>query len=90
MPGAPPPGSEHSARKQGLAILSCNASDFDSKRFSPRYLKIAGRWRDHERWAITREDWKKRQLIADTGLFLRKRDSFFREFADFRESHHAP
>jgi hypothetical protein len=26
---------------------------------SPRYLKIGGRWRDHERWTLLVEDWKK-------------------------------
>lgn len=29
--------------------------------YSRRYLKIRGRWRDHERWAILAEDWGARR-----------------------------
>jgi ribosomal-protein-alanine N-acetyltransferase len=25
--------------------------------YSPRYLKVGGRWRDHERWAILVDEW---------------------------------
>jgi ribosomal-protein-alanine N-acetyltransferase len=31
---------------------------FTKEGFSRKYLKISGKWRDHERWAIIKEDWK--------------------------------
>jgi ribosomal-protein-alanine N-acetyltransferase len=32
---------------------------FSQEGYSPRYLKISGRWRDHERWALLKENWKR-------------------------------
>jgi ribosomal-protein-alanine N-acetyltransferase len=44
------------------SIALVRRAGFVREGYSRRYLKICGRWRDHERWALIAEDWKaKRQ-----------------------------
>ena len=43
------------------SIALVKRAGFRKEGYSRRYLKICGRWRDHERWAVVAEDWKARR-----------------------------
>jgi [ribosomal protein S5]-alanine N-acetyltransferase len=40
------------------SITLVRRGGFTLEGYSRRYVKIAGRWRDHERWALLVEDWR--------------------------------
>lgn len=47
--------------ENSASIALVKRAGFIKEGYSRRYLKIGGRWRDHERWAIVVEDWRKKK-----------------------------
>ncbi|HLF11415.1 MAG TPA: GNAT family protein [Gammaproteobacteria bacterium] len=58
------------------SLILVRSLGFRKEGLSRRYLKIGGRWQDHERWAILAEDW--RQLSRPGGAVGRIHATPFR------------
>jgi ribosomal-protein-alanine N-acetyltransferase len=48
------------------SIALVKRAGFVREGFSERYLKIGGRWRDHDRWAIRAEQWQAHRRRASS------------------------
>ncbi len=46
------------------SLALARGAGFQREGFSPRYLKISGRWRDHERWALLADDWRRARGLS--------------------------
>ena len=49
------------------SIALVTRAGFIREGYSRRYLKICGRWRDHERWAILAEDFRNERYGSAKG-----------------------
>ncbi|MGC9221159.1 MAG: GNAT family N-acetyltransferase [Solirubrobacteraceae bacterium] len=50
------------------SLALARGAGFHREGYSPRYLKINGHWRDHERWALLAEDWLARRGLGSGAL----------------------
>lgn len=60
------------ANTQAENVRSINwvkSNGFRKEGYSPRHFKINGKWCDHERWAITREEFVANENINDIAGF---------------------